>query len=544
MTTPSLHLDEPRILAEGRFARLLSHRGWEWVERTNTSAAVVIVAITQQRQLVLVEQYRIPLGRRVIELPAGLVGDLAENKQEDLMEAARRELLEETGYEAAGIEYLIRRPQFRRPGERSLHAVAGPRCPQGRSRRRRRDRRHPSPHRAARRSRSWLESKRREGLMVSPKIYSGVVLCHETVLRREFRVGVELLGESGQQVGGAVDVVQRNHLDRAVHVAVGNADQSRGHAGAADLDGVGVGAGGFRRGGQLIGDLAAVGGLDRAARRPWGSCSVRDGSPGRGRDARRPLPSSRPSGNRWHGVTSTATPTCGLTPKVLVWAPRRPISSCTVETAYRPQVSLPLWHARRRASMTTQQPALSSMAGETARLLRIVWKPSSTVMASPMRTAFAASSLLAAPMSSHRSLIFATCFRSSSVSRWIGFRAITPNTGPSAVQTVIRWPISICGIPAADRLHVNEAFVVDVLDDQPDLVAVAGEHDPQRGVGVFHHDDVAVQVGADFVGEILRVIAHEALHVAFIARGAGSFQKGCGENRGQWGPRRRPYVSG
>ena len=63
----SLHLDKPRILAEGRFARLLSHRGWEWVERTNTSAAVVIVAITPQRELVLVEQYRIPLGRRVIE---------------------------------------------------------------------------------------------------------------------------------------------------------------------------------------------------------------------------------------------------------------------------------------------------------------------------------------------------------------------------------------------------------------------------------------------------------------------------------------------
>ena len=101
---------DPRLPPEGRFLRLLSHRGWEWVERTNTSAAVVIAAITAERQLVLVEQYRIPLGRRVIELPAGLVGDLAETKEEDMIEAARRELLEETGYEAATIDALLDGP--------------------------------------------------------------------------------------------------------------------------------------------------------------------------------------------------------------------------------------------------------------------------------------------------------------------------------------------------------------------------------------------------------------------------------------------------
>ena len=77
----------PRILAEGRFVRLLARRGWEWAERTNTSAAVVVVAVTESRQLVLVEQYRIPLSCRVIELPAGLVGDLAANKEEGLVEA-------------------------------------------------------------------------------------------------------------------------------------------------------------------------------------------------------------------------------------------------------------------------------------------------------------------------------------------------------------------------------------------------------------------------------------------------------------------------
>jgi len=169
-----LHSDEPRILAEGRFARLLSHRGWEWVERTNTSAAAVIVAITEKRELVLVEQYRIPLGRRVIELPAGLVGDMAENEQEDLIEAARRELLEETGYEAANIDYLLDGPTS--PGlanevytlllARDVRKV-GP----GGGDKTEDIQVHVVPLDEVE---AWLESKRRDGTMISPKIYSAL----------------------------------------------------------------------------------------------------------------------------------------------------------------------------------------------------------------------------------------------------------------------------------------------------------------------------------------------------------------------------------
>jgi nicotinamidase/pyrazinamidase len=166
--------DQPRVLGEGRFARLLSHRGWEWVERTNTSAAAVIVAITRQRELLLVEQYRIPLARRVIELPAGLVGDLAENKQEGLIEAARRELLEETGYKADAIEYLLEGPTS--PGlanevytlllARNVRKIG----PGGGD---------PSEDIEVHVVSldgidAWLDSKRREGLMISPKIYSAL----------------------------------------------------------------------------------------------------------------------------------------------------------------------------------------------------------------------------------------------------------------------------------------------------------------------------------------------------------------------------------
>ena len=166
--------DVPRVLGQGRFARLLSYCGWEWVERTNTSAAAVIVAITPERQLLLVEQYRIPLGRRVIELPAGLVGDLAENRQEGMMEAARRELLEETGYDAGAIGYLLEGPTT--PGlanevytllmARDVRKV-GP----GGGDSTEDIRVHLVPLDGIE---AWLESKRHKGLMVSPKIYTAL----------------------------------------------------------------------------------------------------------------------------------------------------------------------------------------------------------------------------------------------------------------------------------------------------------------------------------------------------------------------------------
>ncbi|MCA9257781.1 MAG: NUDIX hydrolase [Planctomycetales bacterium] len=96
----SLDADEPRVLYEGHYLALVARGRWEYATRTVKRPAVAIVAITDDRKVVLVEQYRIPVGCNVVEIPAGLTGDVEGAEDEALLVAAQRELLEETGYEA------------------------------------------------------------------------------------------------------------------------------------------------------------------------------------------------------------------------------------------------------------------------------------------------------------------------------------------------------------------------------------------------------------------------------------------------------------
>src|SRR3982751_2025960 len=102
--------DPLTVLAEGKFVRLVKRGRSEWAERTNPAPAAILIALTANPELVLVEQFRIPLGKRVVELPAGLVGDLPGSENEALQDAARRELLEETGFAAEHLEYLLEGP--------------------------------------------------------------------------------------------------------------------------------------------------------------------------------------------------------------------------------------------------------------------------------------------------------------------------------------------------------------------------------------------------------------------------------------------------
>ena len=99
---------EPEIKYEGKYLKFINKKTWEFVERKNCSGVAIIVSVNDKNEAVFVEQFRMSLGKNIIEFPAGLVGDLGEN--EALEDAAGRELEEETGYKAEKITHLVTGP--------------------------------------------------------------------------------------------------------------------------------------------------------------------------------------------------------------------------------------------------------------------------------------------------------------------------------------------------------------------------------------------------------------------------------------------------
>ncbi|WP_404335419.1 NUDIX hydrolase [Sphingomonas sp. MMS12-HWE2-04] len=97
--------EEPAEIAwAGKWIVAKRQGKWEFVSRARGLQAAVIVAIDDADHVLLVEQYRVPLGKRCLELPAGLIGD--EHDGDTVTEAARRELEEETGYSCERVEEL------------------------------------------------------------------------------------------------------------------------------------------------------------------------------------------------------------------------------------------------------------------------------------------------------------------------------------------------------------------------------------------------------------------------------------------------------
>ncbi|HEX7707544.1 MAG TPA: NUDIX hydrolase [Thermoanaerobaculia bacterium] len=93
---------------EGEHLNVVEHDGWQFVERKPTNDAVAVVAETDDGQLVLTEQFRRPVAARVIDFPAGLVGD--EEGTDDPEETAKKELEEETGFSCQSVELLCKGP--------------------------------------------------------------------------------------------------------------------------------------------------------------------------------------------------------------------------------------------------------------------------------------------------------------------------------------------------------------------------------------------------------------------------------------------------
>lgn len=106
MSLEQEYRDHPEeIRWEGRYIVAKTRGRWEYVGRNRNIKAAVILAI-HDGDVILVEQFRMPLGRPCIELPAGLIGDEAGAENEDAATAAARELEEETGYRPGRIESL------------------------------------------------------------------------------------------------------------------------------------------------------------------------------------------------------------------------------------------------------------------------------------------------------------------------------------------------------------------------------------------------------------------------------------------------------
>jgi ADP-ribose pyrophosphatase len=170
------------ILKEGKFIRFCRQGSWEFVGRNNCSGIVIILVKTKDNKVLFTEQYRIPVKSSVIEFPAGLINDRQGYSRESIFTAAKRELLEETGYRAKRMEKVIDGPvsggfssdritvvraydvvkESEGGGDETeaitVHAVDIKKVDQ------------------------WLKQKSRQGCLVDPKVYAGLYFlknCHE-----------------------------------------------------------------------------------------------------------------------------------------------------------------------------------------------------------------------------------------------------------------------------------------------------------------------------------------------------------------------------
>jgi ADP-ribose pyrophosphatase len=178
-----LKMNETETLCNGRWLRLKRRGRWEFAERVNAGGGVIIVAVTPEDRILLVEQYRAAIESKTIEMPAGLVGDLAHAADEHAVEAAKRELLEETGYEAGRIEFLMAGPSssgmsneimafVRAYDLKRVHAGGGDETEDIIV--------HEVPRDEAAR---WLVAKMAEGYSVDPKMFAGLYfLAHGEAL--------------------------------------------------------------------------------------------------------------------------------------------------------------------------------------------------------------------------------------------------------------------------------------------------------------------------------------------------------------------------
>ena len=167
-------------LYTGKFLALVKDGHWEFADRVNATGAAIIIAVTTEQKVLLVEQYRTPVHARTIELPAGIIGDEPGSTNESIAEAARRELLEETGYTAEHIEAVTTGPScsgitserltlFRALGLRRVGKGGGVANENIQV--------HEIPLTEIV---GWLATKAKTGVLIDPKVYAGLFFISQT----------------------------------------------------------------------------------------------------------------------------------------------------------------------------------------------------------------------------------------------------------------------------------------------------------------------------------------------------------------------------
>ncbi|MDP3981772.1 MAG: NUDIX hydrolase [Chlamydiota bacterium] len=163
-----------KVLHEGKYKRLVNKSGWEYTERIHCDGVVVILALKEDDHILLVEQFRIPVNANVIEFPAGLSGDNQQSAGETLENAAKRELLEETGYHADHMNLILQGPVssasssdimsvFRASGLKKVSNGGGD------------ETEDIQVHEIAlNKVEHWLDQKAGSGCLIDPKVYAGL----------------------------------------------------------------------------------------------------------------------------------------------------------------------------------------------------------------------------------------------------------------------------------------------------------------------------------------------------------------------------------
>jgi ADP-ribose pyrophosphatase len=164
------------ILFEGEHLLFRRRRGWEYCEHRTAKESVMVVAVTGDERIVLVEEFRPAVDAAVVCLPAGLVGD---EGPEDRETAARRELREETGWETTALELLGRGPGSAGMSSEivNFYLAPGVRLAGGQGEREKAEIRvHVVPIAELP---DWARAREREGILVDPKVWTGMYLAEK-----------------------------------------------------------------------------------------------------------------------------------------------------------------------------------------------------------------------------------------------------------------------------------------------------------------------------------------------------------------------------